>query len=77
MLSDTRFSFTQVRGAVIDADYRPGDALVWIGLPLTLLGLLGALLFPMRRIVVRHHGHWTEFYAAGRGVRRIINELIG
>ena len=77
VLSDTRFVFAPARGAVIDAAYRPGDGLVWMGLPFALLGLLGTLVFPMRRIVVRHHGHWTEFYATGRAVRRIINELIG
>jgi len=76
VVSDTRFSFARARGAVIDADYRPGNVLVWIGLPLALIGLIGSAVFPMQRIVVRHQGHWTEFYASGRGIRRLIHELV-
>jgi cytochrome c biogenesis protein ResB len=73
----TAFQFTPARGAVIDARYNPGDSLVWIGLALALIGLIGARVWPMRRIVVRHHGGWTEFYAGGRGIRRVVNQLIG
>lgn len=72
----TTFQFTPARGAVIDARYSPGDPLVWIGLALALIGLIGALLWPMRRIIVRHHGHWMEFYASGRGVRGVVNQLL-
>jgi hypothetical protein len=72
----TTFRFSPARGAVIDARYRPGQPLVWLGLALVAIGAIGSLLFPMRRIVVRHHGHWTEFYASGRGVRDDVNALL-
>lgn len=72
----TTFQFTPARGAVIDARYSPGDPLVWAGLGLGLIGLIGALAWPMRRIVVRHRGHWTEVYASGRGVRKVIHQLL-
>jgi cytochrome c biogenesis protein ResB len=72
----TTFQFTPARGAVIDARSSPGDPLVWTGLGLGLIGLIGALAWPMRRIVVRHRGHWTEVYASGRGVRRAVNRLL-
>jgi hypothetical protein len=72
----TTFQFTPARGAVIDARYSPGDPLMWIGLGLGLIGLIGALIWPMRRIVVRHHGHWTEVYASGRGVQGVVKSAL-
>jgi hypothetical protein len=39
-------------------------------------GLIAVTLWPMQRLVVRHHGHWTEFYASGRGIRRVVRELL-
>jgi hypothetical protein len=75
-LGEVTFTFKPARGAVIDATHSPGNIALWLGLPLALLGLLGALMRPMQRIIVQHHGHWTEFYADGRGVRSVINRLL-
>jgi hypothetical protein len=75
-VGDVTFSFKPARGAVIDANYSPGNVLLWAGLPLALIGLIGALLRPMQRILVQHHGHWTEFYADGRGARSVINNIL-
>ena len=77
VISDVTLEFKPSNGAIIDASYQPGNGLLWIGLVLALLGGFGSLLYPMQRIVVRHHGHWTEFYASGRGVRKVITELLG
>lgn len=77
VISDVTLEFKPSNGAIIDASYQPGNGLLWIGLVLALLGGCGSLLYPMQRIVVRHHGHWTEFYASGRGVRKVITELLG
>ena len=63
-------------GAIIDASYQPGNPLLWAGLVLAILAGIGTLLYPIQRIVVRHHGHWTEFYASGRGVRSVIAALL-
>ncbi len=76
IINTTRFVFTPARGGVVDAISMPGLPLVWIGLVLAVLGLIGILAFPARRILVRHHGHWTEFYASGRGARKVIGHII-
>ncbi len=68
-IAQTSFDFAPALSAVIDADYHPGSPLLWAGLALAALGALAARFFPMRRVLVRHHGHWTEVFAAGRGVR--------
>jgi hypothetical protein len=43
--------------------------MTWVGIALLAIGLLGALFLPMRRMLVRSNGLWTECYASGRGVR--------
>ena len=70
------FSFKPARGAVIDASFAPGNWLVYAGVLIALIGFAGVLLRPMQRILVQHHGHWTEFYADGRGTRNMINRLL-
>jgi len=70
VINGTTFQFEPARSAVIDAQYMPGDALWGIGLLAALAGATGSLLRPIRRILIRRQGNWTEFYAAGRGVRR-------
>jgi hypothetical protein len=70
VINNMAFQFRAARSAVIDARYAPGDALWWIGLLATLAGAIGSLLYPIRRILIRRRGGWTEFYAAGRDVRR-------
>ncbi len=76
VISNVTMAFKPSNGAIIDASYQPGNGLLWIGLALAVLGGLGSLLYPVQRIVVRHHGHWTEFYASGRGVRKVIARLL-
>jgi hypothetical protein len=61
---------------VIDAAYSPGNLPLAAGLVLALAGLAGVLLRPMQRIIVQHHGHWTEFYADGRGARSVVNNIL-
>ena len=61
---------------VVAAQYRPGDMLIWFGGVLAALGLLAVTLWPMQRLVVRHHGYWTEFYAYGRGARKLVRALL-
>ena len=68
-LGDAVVKFEPLYGGVVSLRYAPGDPLLWAGAALALLGLLGALLFPMRRIVVRQSAVWTEIYASGRGAR--------
>jgi hypothetical protein len=75
-VGEVTFMFKPAPGAVIDAWYSPGTLLLWVGLPLALIGLAGALLRPMQRILVQHHGHWTEFYADGRGARGVVNTVL-
>jgi hypothetical protein len=75
-INDTQLHFAPIVGVVIDARYQPGNLLLSVGVPLALLGLAGALALPMRRIVVKHHGHWTEFYTSGRGVREDVKALL-
>jgi ResB-like family len=76
VISNVTMAFKPSNGAIVDASYQPGNPLLWIGLALAVLGGLGSLLYPVQRIVVRHHGHWTEFYASGRGVRKVIARLL-
>ena len=76
VISNTALLFTADTGALVDADYRPGMLWLWIGLTLAALGLIGTLVYPVQRLVIRHHGHWTEFYGSGRQVRRTIAELL-
>jgi hypothetical protein len=76
VISDTTLQFRPTMSVVVAAQYRPGDVLLWAGGVLALLGLLAVTLWPMQRLVVRNHGHWTEFYAYGRGVRRVVRELL-
>lgn len=75
-VGDVVFTFKPARGAVVDAMYSPGNLLLAAGLLMALAGLAGVLLRPMQRILVMHHGHWTEFYADGRGVRSAINKAL-
>jgi hypothetical protein len=76
VISNTTLQFKPTLSAAVAAQYRPGDLLLWAGCAGALLGLLGALLWPMQRLIVRRHAHWTEFYASGRGVRRVVRELL-
>jgi hypothetical protein len=75
VISGTAFEFKPRAGAVIAAHYQPGDPLIWLGALAGLLGALGALAWPMQRIVVRRHDAWTEFYASGRRARAAVREL--
>jgi len=70
VINDAVFQFQPARSAVIDARYTPGDALWAIGSLATLASVIGSLLHPMRRLLIRRRGDWIEFYAAGRGGRR-------
>lgn len=76
VIGDVIFEFKPARGAVVDAAFAPGNWLIYAGLLIALVGFAGALLRPMQRILVQHHGHWTEFYADGRGARDVINKLL-
>jgi hypothetical protein len=76
VVGEVTFAFQPARGAVIDASFAPGNGLVYAGLLMALIGFAGVLLRPMQRILVQHHGHWTEFYADGRGARNVINTLL-
>jgi hypothetical protein len=75
-IGDTTLSFTPDVGASIDARNRPGNALSLFGAALALLGILGSLLLPMRRLLVIRQGAWTEIYASGRNVRRDVLALL-
>lgn len=75
-ISDTTLRFTPDTGGIIDAEYRPGTFWIWLGLGLALVGLVSSLLYPVQRLVVRHHGHWTEFYGSGRQIRHTIMQLL-
>jgi len=76
VISNVTLELVPSNGAIIDASYQPGNLLLWMGLVLAVLAGIGTLLYPIQRIVVRHHGHWTEFYASGRGVRAVIAALL-
>lgn len=76
VISDTTLRFGPTTGAVVSAHYRPGQLALLIGGALALLGLLAALAYPMQRLVIRHDGYWTEFYASGRGTRRMVRALM-
>ena len=75
-IATTSFDFAPALSAVIDADYHPGSPLLWAGFVLAALAALAARFFPMRRVLVRHHGHWTEVFASGRGVRADTQALL-
>lgn len=75
-ISDTTLLFKPTTSVVVGAHYRPGDWPLWGGAILALVGLIGVTAWPMQRLVVRNHGHWTEFYANGRRVRRVIRDLL-
>jgi len=75
-ISDTTLHFAPDTGGIIDAEYRPGTFWIWLGLALALVGLVSSLLYPVQRLVVRHHGHWTEFYGSGRQIRHTITQLL-
>ena len=68
-INGATFSFEPSIGALVDAQRRPGNLPAWAGLLLLVGGATGAWLRPMRRLRVKHHGHWTELYASGRDVR--------
>ncbi len=68
-VAGTTLGFEPSAGATVDVHNRPGNALTWSGLALIIVGLLGASVLPMRRVLVRTTGAWTECYASGRGVR--------
>lgn len=75
-INDVNFQFKPARGAVIDARYQPGNVGIWPGAVLTVIGLIGGLIYPLRRIVIRQHGFWTEFYSSGRGAKQVVARLI-
>ncbi len=75
-ISGTTLLFAADTGALVDADYRPGMGWLWLGLAIAAIGLGGTLLYPVQRLVIRHHGHWTEFYGSGRQIRQTIQELL-
>ena len=68
-LGDALVELEPLYGGVIALRYAPGDPLLWAGAALAALGLIAALLYPARRIVVRQSAVWTEIYASGRGAR--------
>lgn len=68
-IDGTTFSLEPSIGALVDAQRRPGNLPAWAGLLLLIGGATGSWLRPIRRLRVKHHGHWTELYASGRGVR--------
>ncbi len=76
VVSGTTLLFTPASSVAVDAQYDPGDALLVIGACLAFVGLIATMLWPMQRLIVRHHGHWTEVYASGRGVRRVVREML-
>jgi hypothetical protein len=76
VMSDTTLQFKPTTGAVVAAKYQPGDLALWPGAVLSLIGIFGTVLWPVQRLVVRHHGHWTEFYASGRGMRQVVKALV-
>ncbi len=76
VISNTTLKFRPTMSVVVAAQYRPGDMLIWFGGVLAALGLLAVTLWPMQRLVVRHHGYWTEFYAYGRGARKLVRALL-
>ena len=75
-ISNTTLFFKPTTSVVVAAHYRPGDWPLWGGVILALIGLAAVVVWPMQRLVVRSHGHWTEFYASGRRVRRVIRDLL-
>ena len=74
-VSNTRLQFSPTTSLVLAAQYRPGDAPLAAGALLIVLGLIAVSAWPMQRLIVRHHGHWTEFYASGRGIRRVVSDV--
>ncbi len=76
LISNTAITFISDTGALLDVDYRPGMFWLWLGLVLALIGFIGVLFYPVQRLVIRHHGHWTEFYGSGRQIRRTIMGLL-
>ncbi len=75
-ITGATFSFAPNTNAVVSVQHRPGNLPMWGGFSLALLGLILALLLPMRRMIVRQHSHWTEIYASGRNVRRDARKLL-
>jgi hypothetical protein len=76
-ITDAVFSFAPNINALVNVRHRPGNTLAALGMPLALLFLILAALLPMRRMIIRHHGHWTEVYASGRGVRADVRAMLG
>jgi hypothetical protein len=75
-ITNATFAFAPNINAVVNVRHRPGNLLLIIGLPLALLFLAFAVLLPMRRMIIRQHGGWTEVYASGRGVRGDVRRMI-
>jgi hypothetical protein len=75
-VSNATFSFMPNINAVVSVQHRPGDAPMWFGLGVAMVFLALSALLPMRRMIVRHHGHWTEIYASGRDVRRDVRRML-
>ncbi len=75
-ISNTTLQFRPTTSVVVAAHYRPGNWPLWAGAAFAAFGLIGAAAWPMQRLVVRNHGHWTEFYASGRRVRRAVRDLL-
>jgi hypothetical protein len=76
VISDTTLQFRPTMSVIVAAQYRPGEPILWLGAVLAALGFIAVLVWPMQRMVVRHLGHWTEFYAYGRGMRRVVREWL-
>lgn len=75
VIGDVEFRFKPAQGAMVDVRYAPGELLWWLGLAATLIGVIGSLIYPMQRLLIRRRGEWTEFYAGGRHSRREVARL--
>jgi hypothetical protein len=72
-----RITINPSYGAVVSAQYQPGNVILGIGALMSLLGWLGTFFIPIQRIIICHHApDWTEFYASGRQVTKVVRELI-
>lgn len=76
VIGNVQLRFALAQGAIIDARYAPGDLLWRLGLAMALIGAVGGLIYPMRRILIFRRGGWTEFYASGRSSRREVARLV-
>lgn len=75
-IGDVEFRFKPAQSAMVDVRHAPGEALWQLGLVIGLLGAVASLIYPMRRLLIRRQGEWTEFYVSGRNGRREVAWLI-